>query len=56
MRDFSNLVGARSLWFDNLVTADGVPVAYDPHARAFIPMPPFCANHDIIGSPAQGAF
>ena len=46
---FSNPVGAGSLWFDNLVTADGVPVAYDPQARAFIPMPPFCANHEVIG-------
>ena len=57
---FSNPVGAGSLWFDNLVTADGVPVAYDPQARAFIPMPPFCANHEVIGcnwiAPKQGEF
>ncbi|WP_447893845.1 zinc-binding metallopeptidase family protein [Vreelandella sp. GE22] len=49
MRVFSNPVGAGSLWFDNAVTADGVPVAYDPQARAFIPMPPFCANREVIG-------
>ncbi|MGP8292492.1 zinc-binding metallopeptidase family protein [Vreelandella zhanjiangensis] len=60
MRVFSNPVGAGSLWFDNLVTADGVPVAYDPQARAFIPMPPFCANRDVIGcnwiAPNEGEF
>ena len=60
MRVFSNPVGAGSLWFDNLVTADGVPVAYDPQARAFLPMPPFCANREVIGcnwiAPKQGAF
>ena len=44
MRVFSNPVGPGSLWFDNLTTADGTPVAYDPQARAFVPMPPFCAN------------
>ncbi len=57
---FSNPVGAGSLWFDNLSTADGTPVAYDPQARAFLPMPPFCANRDIIGcnwiAPKEGAF
>lgn len=46
---FSNPVGAGSLWFHNLATADGTPVAYDPQARAFIPTPPFCANREIIG-------
>ncbi|WP_083023730.1 zinc-binding metallopeptidase family protein [Vreelandella lionensis] len=60
MRVFSNPVGAGSLWFDNLVTADGVPVAYDPQARAFIPMPPFCANREVIGcnwiAPKHGEF
>lgn len=49
MRVFSNPVGSGSLWFDNLATADGTPVAYDPQAREFLPMPPFCANRDIIG-------
>lgn len=60
MRVFSNPVGAGSLWFDNLATAEGMPVAYDPQARAFVPTPPFCANRDIIGcnwiAPAQGEF
>ncbi len=60
MRVFSNPVGGGSLWFNNLATANGTPVAYDPQARAFIPMLPFCANRDIIGcnwiAPAQGAF
>lgn len=60
MRVFSNPVGAGRLWFDNLATADGTPVAYDPQARAFLPMPPFCANRDVIGcnwiAPEQGAF
>jgi hypothetical protein len=60
MRVFSNPVGAGSLWFDNLATADGTPVAYDPQARAFVPMPPFCINRDIIGcnwiAPEEGAF
>ena len=60
MRVFSNPVGAGSLWFDNLATAEGTPVAYDPQARAFLPMPPFCANRETIGcnwiAPEQGAF
>lgn len=60
MRVFANPVGAGSLWFDNLATADGTPVGYDPQARAFLPTPPFCANRDIIGcnwiAPEEGAF
>ncbi len=60
MRVFANPVGAGSLWFDNLATADGTPVAYDPQARAFLPMPPFCVNREVIGcnwiAPEQGAF
>jgi hypothetical protein len=60
MRVFSNPVGAGTLWFDNLMTADGTPVAYDPQARAFLPTPPFCANRDVIGcnwiAPEPGAF
>lgn len=60
MRVFANPVGSGSLWFDNLTTAEGTPVAYDPQAREFVPMPPFCANRDIIGcnwiAPEQGAF
>lgn len=60
MRVFSNPVGAGSLWFDNLATADGTPVAYDPQARAFVPTPPFCVNRERIGcnwiAPEQGAF
>ncbi|MDI9244723.1 putative zinc-binding metallopeptidase [Marinobacter sp. CHS3-4] len=60
MMVFSNPVGRGSLWFDNLTTSDGTPVAYDPQARAFLPMPPFCANREVIGcnwiAPEQGAF
>ena len=60
MRIFANPVGAGSLWFDNLATAGGAPVAYDPQARAFLSMPPFCANRDRIGcnwiAPKEGAF
>ena len=60
MRVFANPVGGGSLWFDNLATADGTPVAYDPQARAFVPMPPFCANRNNINcnwiAPEQGAF
>ncbi len=60
MRVFANPVGAGSLWFDNLATAEGTPVAYDPQARAFLPMPPFCANRNRIGcnwiAPQEGAF
>ena len=56
---FSNPVGAGSLWFHNLATADGTPVAYDPQARAFIPTPPFCFNRAVIGcnwiAPEPGA-
>ncbi|NIC06221.1 zinc-binding metallopeptidase family protein [Billgrantia bachuensis] len=60
MRVFANPVGSGSLWFDNLATADGIPVAYDPQARAFLPMPPFCVNREVIScnwiAPEQGAF
>jgi hypothetical protein len=60
MRLFSNPVGSGTLWFDNLATADGIQVGYDPQARAFLPMPPFCANRDRIGcnwiAPEAGAF
>ncbi|MEA1081109.1 zinc-binding metallopeptidase family protein [Marinobacter qingdaonensis] len=60
MRVFTNPVGAGALWFDNLATADGTPVAYDPQARAFVPVPAFCANREVIGcnwiAPEQGAF
>lgn len=60
MRVFSNPVGSGSLWFDNLATADGIPVAYDPQARAFLCTPPFCANRKVIGcnwiAPEEGAF
>lgn len=59
MRVFTNPVGPGALWFNNLATADGVPVAYDPQARAFLPMPPFCVNRTVIGcnwiAPAEGA-
>jgi hypothetical protein len=49
MRVFPNPVGSGSLWFDNPATADGTPVAYDPQPWAFLPMPPFCANREVIG-------
>lgn len=60
MMSFTNPVGPGTLWFHNLATAEGTPVAYDPQARAFLPMPPFCANRVIIGcnwiAPEEGAF
>lgn len=60
MHVFDNPVGPGSLWFDNLMTAEGTPVAYDPQARSFIPTPPFCANRDRIDcnwiAPHAGAF
>lgn len=60
MQVFDNPVGPGSLWFDNLATADGTPVAYDPQARAFLPTPPFCINRERIGcnwiAPEEGAF
>jgi hypothetical protein len=60
MRVFANPVGPGSLWFDNLATADGTRVAYDPQARSFLPMPPFCANREVIDcnwiAPEPGAF
>jgi len=59
MRVFANPIGSGSLWFDNLTAADGTPVAYDPQARAFLAMPPFCANREAIGcnwiAPEHGA-
>jgi hypothetical protein len=60
MKAFTNPVGSGTLWFHNLTTAEGTPVAYDPQARAFLPMPPFCANREVIGcnwiAPEEGAF
>ena len=60
MLTFANPVGAGTLWFRDLTTEDGTPVAYDPQARAFLPMPPFCANREVIGcnwiAPEEGAF
>ncbi|MEE4383347.1 MAG: putative zinc-binding metallopeptidase [Pseudomonadales bacterium] len=60
MRVFDNPVGGGTLWFDNLTTADGVPIAYDPQARTFLASAPFCANRDRIGcnwiAPEAGAF
>lgn len=60
MRVFSNPVGPGSLWFDNLATADGTPVGYDPQERAFVSAPPFCTNREVIGcnwiAPEHGAF
>lgn len=60
MRVFASPVGAGSLWFDNLTTADGTAVGYDPQARAFLPMPPYCKNRERIGcnwiAPREGAF
>jgi hypothetical protein len=59
MRVFLTPLGDGNLWFDNLATADGSPVAYDPLARAFRFEPPYCANRDVIGcnwiAPAEGA-
>lgn len=60
MHVFTNPVGSGSLWFDSLTTVDGIPVAYDPQARAFLTLSPFCANRELIGcnwiAPEQGAF
>ncbi|TVS10197.1 MAG: hypothetical protein EA419_11295, partial [Wenzhouxiangella sp.] len=60
MRVFTNPVGSGTLWFDNLATADGTPVGYDPQARSFVASPPYCANREIIGcnwiAPEPGAF
>lgn len=59
MQVFSNPVGPGTLWFDNLAAADGTLVGYDPQARAFVPVPPFCANREVIGcnwiAPEPGA-
>ena len=59
MRVFSNPAGPGSLWFDNLATTDGTPVAYDPAARAFRIAGPFCVNRAVIGcnwaAPEDGA-
>ncbi|MDX1483219.1 MAG: putative zinc-binding metallopeptidase [Alphaproteobacteria bacterium] len=48
MRVFSDPVGTGSLWFDNLATAEGLAVGYDPDARAFSSTAPFCANRDAL--------
>ncbi len=60
MLTFSNPAGSGTLWFHNLTTAEGIPVAYDSHARTFITMPPFCINRERIGcnwvAPKEGAF
>ncbi len=49
MQIFTNPAGSGSLWFDNLASTDGAPVAYDPQARVFRATPPFCANREVIG-------
>ncbi|PXA05298.1 hypothetical protein DDZ13_00085 [Coraliomargarita sinensis] len=60
MHVFSNPIGAGTLWFNDLTTPEGAPVAYDPQARAFLPVPPFCINRERIGcnwiAPEKGAF
>jgi hypothetical protein len=60
MRLFHDPVGGGSLWFDNLATADGTAVAYDPQARSFVRSPPYCVNRDVIGcnwiAPSHGMF
>lgn len=60
MRVFSSPVGDGPLWFDNLTSADGTPVGYDPQARAFSATPPFCVNRDVIHcnwtAPEEGGF
>ncbi|MCC5883018.1 MAG: putative zinc-binding metallopeptidase [Halomonas sp.] len=60
MRVFANPVGPGSLWFDNLATANGTPVAYDPQARAFLASSPYCINRDVIScnwiAPEPGTF
>lgn len=60
MKVFPNPVESGALWFDNLAAADGTQVGYDPQAREFVSVPPFCANRDIIGcnwiAPEPGAF
>lgn len=59
MRVFANPVGTGFLWFDNLATAAGIPVAYDPLAMVFCATPPFCANRHRIAcnwtAPEEGA-
>ncbi|MAA75943.1 MAG: hypothetical protein CMN28_14690 [Salinisphaeraceae bacterium] len=60
MQVFDNPAGPGALWFDNLSTANGTAVGYDPQARAFLPMGAFCINRERIGcnwiAPQAGHF
>jgi hypothetical protein len=49
MQVFASPDQSGALWFDNLVSAAGYPVAYDPVLRRFVSTPPFCANREVIG-------
>lgn len=59
MRVFPSPSGDGIVFFDNLVSPEGVPVGYDPTARAFVADGPFCANRDQIAcnwvAPEPGA-
>ena len=49
MRVFPSPIGDGIVFFDNLLSPEQVPVAYDPDARAFVSDVPFCANREVIG-------
>ncbi|TVQ28557.1 MAG: hypothetical protein EA383_00255 [Spirochaetaceae bacterium] len=59
MRIFTDPAGSGWLWFDNLVTAGGTSVAFDPQTGAFSSHAHFCANREVIdcnwSATAQGA-
>lgn len=48
MRVFSNPFGIGDLYFDNLTSPEGVPVAYDPVQRRFTSDAAFCANRALL--------
>lgn len=49
MRVFPSPAGDGIVFFDNLLSPKGVPVAYDPEAHRFVQDAEFCANRDVIG-------
>ncbi|WP_158964417.1 zinc-binding metallopeptidase family protein [Chachezhania sediminis] len=49
MHLFANPAGPGTLFFDNLVSPEGVDVAYDPATQSFVTDAPFCANREVIG-------
>ncbi|MBB5721648.1 hypothetical protein FHS72_001260 [Loktanella ponticola] len=49
MHIFQNPAGDGTIYFDNLLAPENIPVAYDPVAREFVAEALFCKNRELIG-------